>query len=185
MKNQTANQHRFRENLQPSNSKFKQQRTFIIVDEQVVSIVLMASPEFEKIFLILLTMTTLLIKMSFLFRSVQYFLTRKKTANLLTQISKQVQKKLITKFLKSFKKLWAAKNTVIPPLQSLMTSARVFAIYAPTNGAVEATPVLERSEALLILAALITMTDGRPITQITKPHSHTYTLDKVCSSFEL
>ena len=116
LKNQTANQHRFRENLQPSNSKFKQQRTFIIVVEQVLSIVLMASPEFEKIFLILLTMTTLLIKMSFLFRSVQYFLTRKKTANLLTQHLKASTEKVDYQVFEELQKTIGSKEHIHTPL---------------------------------------------------------------------
>ena len=56
------------------------------------------------------------------------------------------------------------------------------ATYAPRNNSVEATPVLERKDALLVWTAVVTLTEDDPGYKYPQPHLHTWL---VCSCGEL
>ena len=66
---------------------------------------------------------------------------------------------------------------VISPFQQVMVPVWGDATHAPTNGAAEATPEIEKRDSLLVSAALVSLTEGKTTLQITNPHSHTCTLD--------
>ena len=79
----------------------------------------------------------------------------------LPEISIQRGQKSKNKDLNSFIDLQMTQKMVKPPFQQLMLPARCEATYAPTNGAVEATPAFERRDALLVSPALVTLTEGK------------------------
>ena len=64
----------------------------------------------------------------------------------LPDISMQLRKKFTNNYLNSFVELQATQKTVIQLLQEVMVRGED--TYAPTNNAVEATPALDRKEAL-------------------------------------
>ena len=73
--------------------------------------------------------------------------------------------------------LQTTQKMVILPFQQTMVPTLGEATYAPTNGAVKATPAFERRDTLLVSAALVTLTEGKTMLQIANPHNYTYTFD--------
>ena len=90
----------------------------------------------------------------------------------------QVRMKSDKKYLNIFIELQTTQKMVISPFQQVMVPDRGEAIYVPTNRAVEATPAFEKRDALLVSLALVTLTQGKTMLQITNPHNNTYTLDR-------
>ena len=78
--------------------------------------------------------------------------------------------------LNSFIELQRTQNTVIQPLQQITVPVRSEATYATTNGAAEATPALDRMEALLVSPAPVTLVEGRTTIQKTDHNNYIYTL---------
>ena len=64
---------------------------------------------------------------------------------------------------------------MITPFQHVMVPVRCEAIYAPTNGAMEAAPAFERLYSLLVSPTLVTMTEDKTMLQTTNALSHRYT----------
>ena len=85
----------------------------------------------------------------------------------------QTRKKSNNEYSNSFMELQTTQQIVIAPFQQVMVLVRREATYAPTNGAVEATPQLQRGDALLVSQALVTFTEGKTMLQITNPHGQT------------
>ena len=67
----------------------------------------------------------------------------------------QVRKKLGNIYFNSFLEPQTTQKTVIPPLLQVMAPVRSEATYAPTSGAVEAKPALDRKNGLLLLPTLV------------------------------
>ena len=137
----------------------------------------LAGRGFDETFLILLTMETVNLIVKSIFKNSLVTIDKKFHLIHLPDVSMQVRKKSNNKYLKSFEEKQTSQKMLIPPFQQLMVPVRCEATFAPTNGAVEATPAFERRDALLAPPALVTLTDGRTMLEITYPHSHTYTLD--------
>ena len=87
----------------------------------------------------------------------------------LPDISMQVRKKSNNNCLNKFIELQTTEKTVIPPFHQVMVPVRGEATYAPTKDAVEATPAFEGKAAILVSPALVTLTKGKTMIQITNP----------------
>ena len=65
----------------------------------------------------------------------------------------------------------------VPPFRQVMAPIRGEATYAPTTCAVDATPAFQRRDALPVSPALVTLTEGKMMLQITNSHNHTFTFN--------
>ena len=88
----------------------------------------------------------------------------------------QVRKMSNEKYMNSFVELQTTQNMVLPIIQQVMVSIQGEVIYAPTNGAVEATPAFGRQDSLLVSPPLVTFTEGKNEAtgcQFRQSHIHT------------
>ena len=96
---------------------------------------------------------------------------------LLPVIAMQARTMSNNRYPNSFIELQTAQRSVITPLQQVMVPVGGQVNYAPTIGAMEASPVIERRDALLVSPLLVTFTEEKTTLKISSPHFQTYTLD--------
>ena len=137
-----------------------------------------AGKVYEETFVILPTMGTILIGLSFF---------EKYSVNLDIQnhlahfpnhmMSMQVRQQKNNRFKTGLINLCSSKKTVIPPLHQVMIQVHTDADISLTTGTVEGSPASMRKTCWLVSPALVDLDEGKTTIQVTNPNNHTFALD--------
>ena len=165
--------------LPPPNFKIQVANGNLVpVRKQVVLRFYVAGKIFEEPFLILPTMRTILIGMSF-FEKYSVNLDIKNHLAFFPNhmMSMQVRQQKNNKFKTGLIKLCSSIKTVIPSLHQVMIQVHSDADISLTTGTVEGSPAFMRKTCLLVSPALVDLDEGNTTIQVTNPNNHTFTLD--------
>ena len=137
-----------------------------------------ARNDFKETFLILPTMGTILMGMSF---SEKYSVNLNIKNHLVNfpnpMMSMQVRQQKNNRFKNGLFNLRSSTRTVIPPLQQVMIQVHSDADISLTTGTVQGSPSFMRRTCLLVSPALVDLDEGKTTIQVTNPDNHTFTLD--------
>ena len=148
------------------------------VRKQVFLRFYVAGKVFEETFLILPTMGTILIGMSFFEKySVNLDIKNHLVHFPNHMMSMQVRQQKNNRFKTGLIDLCSSTRTVIPPLHQVMIQVHSDADISLTTGTVEGSPGFMRKTCLLVSPALVDLDEGKTTIQVTNPNNHTFTLD--------
>ena len=148
------------------------------VRKQVLLRFYVAGKVFEETFLILPTMGTILIGMSFFEKySVNLDIKNHLVHFPNHMMSMQVRQQKNNRFKTGLIDLCSSTRTVIPPLHQVMIQVHSDADISLTTGTVEGSPGFMRKTCLLVSPALVDLDEGKTTIQVTNPNNHTYTLE--------
>ena len=175
----TAHPEAILQELPPPNFKIQiANGNLIPVRKQVLLRFYVAGKVFEETFLILPTMGTILIGMSFFEK---YSVNLDIKNNLVhfpnRMMSMQVREQKNNKFKTGLTNLCSSNKTVIPPLHQVMIQVHSDADISLTTGTVEGSPAFMRKTCFLVSPALVDQDEGKTTIKVTNPNNHTFTLD--------
>ena len=148
------------------------------VRKQVLLRFYVAGKVFEETFLILPTMGTILIGMSFFEKySVNLDIKNHVVHFANHMMSMQVRQQKNNEFKTGLISLCSSTKTVIPPLHQVMIQVHSDADISLTTGTVKGSPAFMRKTCLLVSPALVDLDQGKTTIQVTNPNNHTFTLD--------
>ena len=148
------------------------------IRKQVLLRFFIARKVFEEVFLVLRTMGTILIGMSF-FEKFSVILDIK---NHLVHfpnhmMSMQVRQQTDKKFKTGLIDLYSSSRTTIPPHHQVLIEVHSDADISRTTGTVEGTQAFMRKMCVLVSPAVVDLDDGKTMIQVTNPNEHEYTLE--------
>ena len=175
----TAHPEAILQELPPPNFKIQiANGNLVPVRKQVLLRFYVAGKVFEETFLILPTMGTFLIGMSFFEKySVNLDIKNHLVHFPNHMMSMQVRQPKNNRFKTGLIDLCSSTRTVIPPLHQVMIQVHSDADISLTTGTVEGSPGFMRKTCLLVSPALVDLDEGRTTIQVTNPNNHTFTLD--------
>ena len=175
----TAHSEAILQELPPPNFKIQiANGNLVPVRKQVLLRFYVAGKVFEETFLILPTMGTILIGMSFFEKysvnlDIKNHLVHFPNHMMSMQVRQQKNNKLKTGLIN----LCSSYRTVIPPLHQVMIQVHSDADISLTTGTVEGSPAFMRKTCLLVSPALVDLDEGKTTIQVTNPNNHKFTLD--------
>ena len=175
----TAHPEAILQELPPPNFKIQiANGNLVPVRKQVLLRFYVAGKVFEETFLILPTMGTILIGMSFFEKySVNLDIKNHLVHFPNHMMSMQVRQQKNNRFKTGLIDLCSSTRTVIPPLHQVMIQVHSDADISLTTGTVEGSPGFMRKTCLLVSPALVDLDEGKTTIQVTNPNNHTFTLD--------
>ena len=175
----TAHPEAILQELTPPNFKIQiANGNLVPVRKQVLLRFYLAGKVFEETFLILPTMGTILIGMSFFEKHSGYLDIKNHLVHFPNHMmSMQVRQQKNNKFKTGLIILCSSNRTVIPPLHQVMIQVHSDADISLTTGTVEGSPAFMRKTCLLVSPALADLDEGKTTIQVTNPNNHTFTLD--------
>ena len=148
------------------------------IRKQVLLRFLIAGKVFEEVFLVLPTMGTILIGMSFFEKnSVNLDIKNHLVHFPIHMMSMQVRQRTNKKFKTGLISLYSSSRTTIPPHHQVLIEDHSDADISRTTGTVEGTPAFMRKTCLLVSPAVVDLDDGKTMIQVTNPNEHMYTLE--------
>ena len=159
----TAHPEAILQELPPPNFKIQiANGNLVPVRKQVLLRFYVAGKVFEKTFLILLTMGTILIVMSFFEKySVNLDITNHLVHFPNHMMSMQVRQQKNNRFKTGLINFCSSNRTVIPPLHRVMIQDHSDADISLTTGTVEGSPAFMRKTCLLVSPALVDLDEGK------------------------
>ena len=148
------------------------------IRKQVLLRFFIAGKVFEEVFLVLPTMGTILIGMSFFEKySVNLDIKNHLVHFPNHMMSMQVRQQTNKKFKTGLIDLYSSCRTIIPPRHQVLIEVHSDADISRTTGTVEGTPAFMRKTCLLVSPAVVDLDDGKTTIQVTNPNEHVYTLE--------
>ena len=175
----TAHPEAILQELPPPNFKIQiANGNLVPVQKQVLLRFYVAGKVFAETFLILPTMGTISIGMSFFEKYSVNLDIKNHLAHFPNHMmSMQVRQQKNNKFKTGLINLCSSNRTVIPPLHQVMIQVHSDADISLTTGTVEGSPAFMRKTCLLVSPALVDLDEGTTTIQVTNPNNHTFTLD--------
>ena len=165
--------------LPPPNFKVQNANGNLVpIQKQVLLRFFMARKVFEEVFLVLPTMGTTLIGMSFFERysvnlDIQNHLVHFPKHMMSMQVRQQTNKKFKTGLID----LYPSSRTTIPPHHQVLIEVHSDADISRTTGTVEGTPAFMCKTCLLVSPAVVDLDDGKTTINVTNPNERVYTLE--------
>ena len=148
------------------------------IRKQVLLRFFIAGKFFEEVFLVLPTMGTILIGMSFFEKySVNLDIKNHLVHFPNHMMSMQVRQQTNKKFKTGLIDLYSSSRTTIPPHHQVLIEVHSDVDISRTTGTVEGTPAFMRKTFLLVSPAVVDLDDGKTMIQVTNPNEHVYTLE--------
>ena len=150
------------------------------IRKQVLLRFFIAGKVFEEVFLVLPTMGTILIGMSFFEKysvnlDIKNHLVHFPNHMMSMQVRQQINKKVKTGLID----LYSSSRTTILPHHQVLIEVHSDADISRTTGTVEGTrtPAFMRETCLLVSPAVVDLDDGKTMIRVTNPNAHVYTLE--------
>ena len=147
------------------------------IQKQVLLRFFIAGKVFKEVFLVLPTMGTILIGMSFfeehsVNRDIKDHSVHFPNHMMSMQVRQQTKKKFKTGLID----LYSSSRKTIPPHHQVLIEVHSDADISRTTGTVEGTPAFMRKTCLLVSPAVVDLDDGKTMIQVTNPNEHVHTL---------
>ena len=175
----TAHPEALLDELPPPNFKVQiSNGNLVPIRKQVLLRFFIAGKVFEEVFLVLPTMGTILIGMSFFEKysvnlDIKNHLVHFPNHMMSMQVRQQTNKKFETGLID----LYSSSRTTIPPHHQVLIEVHSDADISRTTGTVEGTPAFMRKTCLLVSPAVVDLDDGKTMIQVTNPNEHVFTLE--------
>ena len=148
------------------------------IRKQVLLGFFIAGKVFEEVFLVLPTMGTILIGMTFFEKYSVNLDIKNHLVNFPNHLmSMQVRQQTNKKFKTGLIGMYSNSRTTIPPHLQVLIEVHSDADISRTIGTVEGTPAFMRKTCLLVSPAVVDLDDGKTMFQVTNPNEHVYTLE--------